>query len=394
LAVLVAVDAVGIRGHGGAAVLCELLHWLPQIRPEWSWHVFLLDADLCEFSIPSVAPKVTLEYTRRGDTGVGRLLWVNVVLPRRLSYIKPDVILSFANIGSIWPIVPQVTFCHQANAFINLPEISALSKLRMRVLRYCVVAGIHASRAVIVQTDAMKTRLTQFAPFVSDRVKIIPSGYRTPSPFSQIRNHVVEFLTRVKAPRLIYVSHPAEQKNHERLVRAMAKVVVACPSATLFLTLENADRAPNQLYRKLVEAVQRTAKSQGIEDRVVLLGILTPDEVLFALRQSDLMVFPSCSESFGLGLVEAMFAACPIAASNMEYARNVAGNAAVYFDPYDVDNMAESICALLKDPPRLSQLKQAALERVDKYSYSTIAEQITSLLARTVRNCRRPLSVA
>jgi glycosyltransferase involved in cell wall biosynthesis len=390
-ALLVAVDAVGIRGHGGAAVLCELLHWLPRARPDWSWHIFLLDSSLREFANPSVAPKVKLEYTRRGDTGVGRLVWANYSLPRRLTEINPDVIWAFANIGSIWPVFPQVTFCHQANAFINLRELSFWSKLRMRLLRYCVVAGLHASLAIMVQTDAMKTRLAQLAPSISDRVQIIPSGYRTPSPCPQIRNHVVEFLTRLDAPRLIYVAHPAEQKNHERLVRAMAKIVMSFPAAKVFLTLEDPERAPSQPYRRLVEAVKRAAKSEGIEDKVVFLGMLTSDEVLFALRQSDLMVYPSCSESFGLGLVEAMSAGCPIAASDMEYAHNVAGNAAVYFDPYDVDNMAESICALLCDAPRLSQLKQAGIERMNRYAYSTIAEQIAILLARAALRGRRPL---
>jgi hypothetical protein len=62
---LVAIDAVGIRGHGGASVLTELLHWLPIVRPAWKWQVFLFDRDLREFDDPAVEGNVSFEHTGR-----------------------------------------------------------------------------------------------------------------------------------------------------------------------------------------------------------------------------------------------------------------------------------------------------------------------------------------
>ncbi|MGO8823332.1 MAG: hypothetical protein ACLQO6_19190, partial [Desulfomonilaceae bacterium] len=69
---LVAIDAVGIRGHGAAAVLCELLQWLPKVRPEWRWHVFMFERPLREFDDPIVVNSVTIEQTHHGDGGLGR----------------------------------------------------------------------------------------------------------------------------------------------------------------------------------------------------------------------------------------------------------------------------------------------------------------------------------
>ena len=62
------------------------------------------------------------------------------------------------------------------------------------------------------------------------------------------------------------------------------------------------------------------------------------------------MVFPSLAESFGLPLVEAMAAGCPVAAADRPYAREVAGPAAVYFDPLDPRALAECVIGVLGDP--------------------------------------------
>src|ERR1043165_6961026 len=109
--VLVALDAIGIREGGGAAVLAELLHWLPRVRPDWHWHVFLFDRHLRQFDDPPVGPNVVLESTRHGHSGAGRLLWVNWLLPRRLRRLRANLLFSFANLGSSRPPVAQVVYC-------------------------------------------------------------------------------------------------------------------------------------------------------------------------------------------------------------------------------------------------------------------------------------------
>lgn len=120
----IAIDAVGIRGHGGAAVLCELMLWLPIVRPEWEWHVFIFNRNLREFDDPAVSDKVTFKHTDSGNKGISRLLWVNYILPKRLEEIKADVLFSFANMAPSRPRIPQVVYCHQAYAFFS----DALSK--------------------------------------------------------------------------------------------------------------------------------------------------------------------------------------------------------------------------------------------------------------------------
>jgi glycosyltransferase involved in cell wall biosynthesis len=379
----VAIDAVGIRGHGGAAVLCELLHWLPQVKPDWQWHVFLFDRTLREFDDLPVQKNIRLENTRSGDSALARLQWVNFELKKRLKEISADVVFSFANIGSHKPAIPQVVFIQQRNAFFSegVRKHDWFKRLRMRFMRRKILAGAKGSRAVIVQTEAMRTQLLVYAPQLNERIHVIPSGFRTLSLNPVIRPEKKALIDSSSHPRLIYVSHPSEHKNHINLIKALPSLVKSFPNTQLFLTLEKSN-PPNARYASFVQEITKTVKGAGVDNNLAWLGILTPDEVNYALINCDLLVFPSLAESFGLGLVEAMAAGCPIAASDLPYAHDVANDAARYFDPLSPDDIARTLVRILSDSKELAQMKEIGLSLKEKYSYWEIAEKIALLLQR------------
>ncbi len=383
----VALDAVGIRGHGGAAVLSELLHWLPKVKPNWKWHVFLFDRDLREFDDPAVEGNVSFEHTRNGNSGLARLLWADLQLQRRLKEIKPDVLFSFANIGPAKPSVPQVVFVHQLNAFFNnegIPKGDLLRRLRMKFIRRRILTGTKRSNAIIVQTETMRNRMLIYAPQLNGRIRVIPSGFHTPLPNPVIRTEKKARIDNSNHPRLIYVSHPAPHKNHKTLMDAMQLISQRYPFATLFLTVEieaqNSRKFSEKKYFAYTRPIKELYSKSSLKKNIVFLGWLTPDEVEYALKASDLMVFPSLSESFGLGLVEAFAAGCPVAASNLPYAQDVGNDAVLYFDPKDQLSISETVIHALEDDRMREVLKDRGLQRSRSYSYQTIAEQVANVL--------------
>jgi len=377
----VAVDAVGIRGHGGAAVLSELVRWLPQVRPDWNWHVFLFERDLREFDDPPVSESVTLEHVRKGDSGIGRLYWVNHALKKRIAAIKPSACLSLANIGPHKPCIPHVEFVHQSNAFFStgLPKGALFKRMRLLFMRRQILRGAVASHSVIVQTDAMREQMVRYAPSLKKRIHVIPSGYRTKEARPDIRSEKKVIIDNASKPRLIYVTHPSEHKNHDELIRAMPHILQHFPTAQLLLTLEK-DHMPNSRYAMFIEKVSAAAQALNVNSSLVWLGILKPDEVTYALENSELMVFPSLAESFGLGLVEAMAAGCPVAASDLTYAHDVAGDAAVYFDPHNPRSIATVVTNILSDESLRLAVRERGGNRKNNYSYQVIADKICDIL--------------
>ncbi len=387
---LVAIDAIGIRGHGGAAVLCELLHWLPQLRPDWKWHVFLFERDLREFDEPPVSESVTLEHVRKGDSGIGRLYWVNHDLKKRIAAIKPSACLSLANIGPHKPCTPHVVFVHQSNAFFNtgLPMWALFKRMRLLFMRRQILKGAAASHAVIVQTDAMREEMISYAPSLRERIHVIPSGYRTPGKVNEIRLEKKMLIDRAPRPRIIYVSHPSTHKNHITLLKAWSHIRGELPNASLLLTLEpslyNSSRKTEKMYNLFLKPILDYEKNISKPDNIAWLGFLNADEVHYALSSSDLMVFPSLAESFGLGLAEAMYAKCPIIAADLPYAHDVTGEAAVYFDPHDPLAIADAAIEVLKSNPTVHHLISAGIEKSRQYSYHEISKQIITVLERSV----------
>jgi glycosyltransferase involved in cell wall biosynthesis len=381
----VAIDAIGIRDGGGAAILEELLVWLPRVRPAWRWHVFLLDRSLRRFDDPAVGPAVTLEPTRRGNSGLGRIVWTRSRLPKLLRRRGADLLFAFANTAPVRPPVPQVVYCHQPLVLFtdSYAEYPGWQRARLRIQRHVVWQGLRASRAVVVQTASMRDRLLREEPRLAGRVEVIPSGYRTSSATPTVRAAVQAALAAAPRPRLLYVSFLRYHKNHPSLLKAMAIIVKTYPDARLLLTVDPAAALTPDVAALLVE-VKTVVEELGLREAVTWLGQLSPDEVTEAMRASDLMVFPSLAESFGLPLVEAMAAGCPIAAADRPYARDVAGPAAAYFDPRDPSAIAARVLGLLADPAAIAALRREGEARRGGYSYDAIAERLAGLFERVV----------
>ena len=133
---------------------------------------------------------------------------------------------------------------------------------------------------------------------------------------------------REREPLLLYPANRWRHKNHERLFAAFALVRKDRPELTLVLTGQGHERA---------------VLPTGVEYR----GHVTADELVALYRTASCLVFPSLYEGFGLPPLEAMACGCPVAASNATSLPEVCGDAAEYFDPLSVDDMAAAILRAL-----------------------------------------------
>jgi glycosyltransferase involved in cell wall biosynthesis len=246
-----------------------------------------------------------------------------------------------------------------------------------------ILHGAKASRSVIVQTEAVREMMQQIEPRLSGNIHVVPSGYRTLSAHSLIRPEKKALIDKAARHRLIYVSHPSEHKNHMNLVKSLPAILESFPGVQLLLTLDR-DDPPNRRYRGFVRKIARAAEDIDVADRIVWLGQLRPHEVFWALSQSDLMVFPSLSESFGLGLAESMAAGCPIVASDLPYAHEVAGTAALYFQPHKPQSIAHTVINALSNKERLVHMQRMGKDRAARFHYGSIAEKIASIIENAV----------
>jgi glycosyltransferase involved in cell wall biosynthesis len=178
-------------------------------------------------------------------------------------------------------------------------------------------------------------------------------------------------------PFMYYPAATWPHKNHKRLLGA-------------FKLMKERFRFDGQLVLsgiamqakdEILEAIRRF----GLRDDVLLLGYLPHDLLPFLYNLARMMVFPSLSEGFGFPLVEAMACGCPVACSNVTSIPEVAGDAALLFDPLSEEEMAEQIWRLWSDAKLQEGLREKGLKRVSNFSSENMALQTIQVYEKAVQ---------
>jgi glycosyltransferase involved in cell wall biosynthesis len=128
------------------------------------------------------------------------------------------------------------------------------------------------------------------------------------------------------------------------------------------------------------DAIERLALKRQVRH----LGYVTPEMLADLYANAEGVVFPSLFEGFGLPLLEAMDAGCPIAASNVTSIPEVVGDAALLFDGLDVEEMSGQIGRLLADGELRAQLVARGKERVQAFSEPRMAAETRAVYAQVL----------
>lgn len=101
-------------------------------------------------------------------------------------------------------------------------------------------------------------------------------------------------------------------------------------------------------------------------------------------KQAEVFVLPSFYEGFGMPVLEAMSYHVPVVASDIPVLHEVAVEAALYCDPFDPDDIANTIAKILSNHQLRSSLIQKEVHQLDKFSWNAVAEQVYNTILKTV----------
>lgn len=126
---------------------------------------------------------------------------------------------------------------------------------------------------------------------------------------------------------------------------------------------------------------KRLPKSKYVE----FLGKLTDQEIVEVYKRSQAFVFPSLIEGFGLPGLEAMAVGLPVIAAHASCLPEIYENAALYFDPYDVNDLVEKIKLIINDKNLRQMLIAKGYQQVKKYSWAKMASQTWEIYQNVLR---------
>ena len=231
--------------------------------------------------------------------------------------------------------------------------------VKQRVYRWVIRRVAKSSARIIVPSKYVKRELTEFAAIDPEKILV------TYEAAEKINNKAEPVKVLQDDKFIMYVGRPLPHKNLERLIEAYVKVKETNPKLKLALIGKK-----DILYQRLEKKIQK----QGIRG-VVITDFVTEGQLRWLYENAAAYVFPSLSEGFGLPALEAMAHGTPVVSSNATCLPEIYGDAAIYFDPTDTDEMANKIADVLNNEKLAKKLAQTGLKQAGKYSWQKMAEQ-------------------
>jgi glycosyltransferase involved in cell wall biosynthesis len=265
---------------------------------------------------------------------------------------------------------PYVVTVHDLGALAH-PEFfnNNSSGFTQRGLQY----AIRKAGAMICVSRATADSLAEYVRArysidLSDRIFVAHEGVADaflqpadPSALSAL-NAPIDPLT---VSYILAVGKISPRKNLESVIRALGKLKDEIPHHLITVGGDGWD----------FENVKTLASASGLSDRIHFLSHVD-DAMLNALyTHAALFIYPSLFEGFGLPVLEAMSAGCPVITSNVSSLPEVAGDAALLIDPRNVDEIASAMEAVCKDSALAETLRSKGKLRAAQFSWKKCAEE-------------------
>ncbi|HWH96693.1 MAG TPA: glycosyltransferase family 1 protein [Baekduia sp.] len=281
-----------------------------------------------------------------------------------------DLLHSLGNIAPLAGARRRVVTMHDL-IYLSHPETT--TGLLARGLSVLAPAVARRATRILADSQATASELQRLLGTEPDKIDVVPLGPglrpdATPVPEARLRAE----LGLGELPLVLSVSARRPHKNLARLVEAMGRL----PHAALVLPGYSSG------FEDELRAVARRA---GAEDRVHLCGWIDDAQLEGLYAAATCLAFPSLAEGFGLPVLEAMVRGVPVACSAVSALPEVAGDAALLFDPTSVDAIAAAIGHLLEDAALRARLVARGHEQAARFTWDRTA-------ALTVESYRRALS--
>ena len=289
---------------------------------------------------------------------IGRVAYEQIVLPGLVARQGVDLLVSSHNITPLLHRGPSVVILHSIQ-HLFFPEL--YSPLRRRYLEQAIPRSLRHADAVIAVSEWEREEV--LARYELDPAKIFTVHSGLSEAVTAALDHRGPEVSRPpRQPYVFMVSTLYGHKNHARLIRAFAKLVRA-GEVPHDLVLAGGDADVT------VRDLTALAASEGVADRVKLLGPVNHDRVPDLIAGADAIAYTSLCETFGHPILEALAYGRCLVTSNVTSMPEIAGDAALLVDPYDVDSIADGLRTALLDERRRAELEQAGPPRAASFTW-------------------------
>jgi len=356
------------QGAGIGRYTRHLIGALAELDHENRYVLFSAGRDRSDGSWPSNFTRRELPLTDRHLA----IIWQRLKLPAPVEWITGRLDLFHSPDFTLPPVRRAATALTVHDlSFMRYPECS--SPALWEYLMDAVPRS--AARADIILADSECTRrdIVELLRIPEDRVYVIYAGVEprfTPN-LDEAAERAALSRYGLRKPFILGLGTLQPRKNFARLIRAYH---LARQRHHLDHQLVIGG-GPGWLYEDIYDTIHALA----LENEVRLIGFVDDADLPALYRAAAVFAFPSLYEGFGIPVLEAMGCGAPVVASATSSLPEVAGDAALMVDPFDIEALAEALGRLINDAALRDDLRHKGFQRAERFTWQRSARELLTI---------------
>jgi len=350
-----------LRGTG--KTLLELYKRLPIIMPNVEFYFYFPPQKNIKSLLPSNNSIILRPIDIKGSKWN---LWENVRLPLAILKDKINLLHCPAQTAPYWKPVPTIVTIHDV---IPLKIDDGYSLKERKRLARNIKNSIKKASHIITVSNFSKKDILELFPEACDKISVI--YWSVSSNYKPISLDIVQKKLKLKyginSSFFFAFGGITPRKNLHRLIES-------------FL------RFKNQEIKLVIAGLSTKNFTQFIslfknskKEKIINVGFIPEEDVPYFLNGAIALIYPSLYEGFGLPILEAFACGCPVITSNRTSMPEIAGDAALFIDPEQEDDILKAMYKIYESHKLRKELINKGFKRIKKFNWEITVQQIAQL---------------
>jgi len=313
-----------------------------------------------------------------------RIIWTQIGLPLKAKRAGCDILFCTCHFSPYIQPMPTITLFYDMAIWLYPHWYNyAWNTLNKIFAEWPAKWNSHITT---ISEDARKDIIHIFK-LPQERVTSVHLGVDLPTEYVE---HDIDVLNlygiEKNASYILYMGPAIPHKNLPKLAEAFALVLEKLNRKDILLVIggpSSNTHGPDNLSQ-----VREVISKYDLADNVRFPGYVPRSHCSILFKNASVYVFPSLFEGFGLPIIESMHSGTPVVSANRASLPEIGGEAVVYFDPLDTNNMSDAICLVLTQPRLREEMIKRGYERVKQFSWDKTADGYMHVFEQVYKQCR------
>ncbi|MCX6763742.1 MAG: glycosyltransferase family 1 protein [Candidatus Moranbacteria bacterium] len=301
-----------------------------------------------------------------------KFTWNFWTLPRYLKKNPVDVyhtqyILPFC----VPKKIKLITHIHDVS-FNAYPE--KIKFLDLFFLKTLIPRSLKKADKIIAVSEFTKNEIVKYYQIPEEKIEVVYNavGDNFTQEISEEKiQQILKSYNLTPKAYILYLGTMQPRKNLPVLIEAFASL----KDKTSYKLVLCGNRTAHNFDKKIDTVIEK----YNLQDSVIFPGFIDEIDKPVIFKLAKIFCFPSLYEGFSIPILEAMVAGTPVMASDIPPHREVAGEAALFFNPENSQDLAEKLEKIISDSDLRNDLIQKGLEQAQKFSWKKSAEKLLKI---------------